>query len=245
MKIGAQLYTVHDYTKTLNDFSETLKKIADIGYKTVQVSGTCSYEPEWLNEQLNANGLKCVITHIPGPKIINETEKTIADHKIFDCNTIGLGYYDFKNSSFESFEKQYSAISKFLNEKGFKFSYHNHDHEFRKDDSGKTIMTRLLEEMPDLYVTLDTYWVQSGGGDPIWWINALKGRINCIHYKDMSYNKVMSVVGEGNMNFNGIIKASIDTGIEYALVEQDDCNGENPFDCLKRSYEYLKAWGLE
>ena len=28
------------------------------------------------------------------------------------------------------------------------------------------------------------------------------------------------------------------------LVEQDDCNGEDPFDCLKRSFEYLKSRGF-
>ena len=31
----------------------------------------------------------------------------------------------------------------------------------------------------------------------------------------------------------------VDKRQEYMLVEQDDCGGENPFDCLKRSYEYL------
>ena len=63
MEIGAQLYTVRDYAKTTEDFAETLKKIADIGYRIVQVSGTCGYEPEWLAEQLKATGLKCVLTH--------------------------------------------------------------------------------------------------------------------------------------------------------------------------------------
>ena len=29
MKIGAQLFTVRDFTRTLDDFAETLKKIAD------------------------------------------------------------------------------------------------------------------------------------------------------------------------------------------------------------------------
>ena len=52
MEIGAQLYTVRDFCKTPEDFAETLKKVADIGYRTVQVSGTCAYEPEWLAEQL-------------------------------------------------------------------------------------------------------------------------------------------------------------------------------------------------
>lgn len=37
MEIGAQLYTVRDHCKTLPEFTETLKKIADIGYRNVQV----------------------------------------------------------------------------------------------------------------------------------------------------------------------------------------------------------------
>jgi len=29
------------------------------------------------------------------------------------------------------------------------------------------------------------------------------------------------------------------------LVEQDDCNGEDPIECLRRSYQYLTACGFE
>ena len=57
MQIGAQLYTAHNRTKTLEDFSATLKKVADIGYRSVQVSGTCAYEPEWLRDELTMNNL--------------------------------------------------------------------------------------------------------------------------------------------------------------------------------------------
>ena len=39
MEIGAQLYTVRDFCKTTEDFSQTLKKIADIGYKNVHFAG--------------------------------------------------------------------------------------------------------------------------------------------------------------------------------------------------------------
>ena len=101
----------------------------------------------------------------------------------------------------------------------------------------------------ELKFTIDTYWVQAAGGDPAWWINHFKGRTPCIHLKDMNYldqaTRPMAVIGEGNMNFDGILKAAIDCDVKYALVEQDDCNGEDPFDCLRRSYEYLKAQGLE
>ena len=53
MKIGVQMYSVHDFTKTLEDFDLSLKKVADIGYKAVQVSGTCPFEPEWLRDRLD------------------------------------------------------------------------------------------------------------------------------------------------------------------------------------------------
>ena len=56
MEIGAQLYTVRDYCQNLEDFSETLKKVSDIGYRYVQVSGTCDFDANWLkNEEVYKN----------------------------------------------------------------------------------------------------------------------------------------------------------------------------------------------
>ena len=43
MEIGAQFYTLRDFCKDTYSFAETLKKVADIGYKAVQISGTCGY----------------------------------------------------------------------------------------------------------------------------------------------------------------------------------------------------------
>ena len=42
-----------------------------------------------------------------------------------------------------------------------------------------------------------------------------------------------------------VAAAAEDAGTEYMLVEQDDCHGEDPFSAMKRSYEYLRAMGLE
>jgi hypothetical protein len=40
MEIGAQFYTVRQQCQNLEDFALSLKKVADIGYRTVQISGT-------------------------------------------------------------------------------------------------------------------------------------------------------------------------------------------------------------
>ena len=95
--------------------------------------------------------------------------------------------------------------------------------------------------------TLDTYWVQFAGGDPAQWIGMLKGRVPAIHLKDMAcVDKAqrMAVVGEGNINFARVLYEAENAGTEYLLVEQDNCYGEDPFECLKRSYRQLAAWGL-
>ena len=52
MEIGAQCYTIRDFCQTLDGLAESLKKVADIGYRTVQLSGTCAFEPQWLAKRL-------------------------------------------------------------------------------------------------------------------------------------------------------------------------------------------------
>lgn len=47
----------------------------------------------------------------------------------------------------------------------------------------------------------------------------------------------MAPVMEGNLNFSAIFHALEASNCKYMLVEQDDCYGESPFDCLKTSYE--------
>lgn len=248
MEIGIQFFTLRDFCKDLNGFSETLKKVADIGYNNVQISGTCEYEAEWLKSELDKNGLKCVLTHIAADKLINSTEVVINAHTIFDCKNIGLGWYEFneEKESFGKFLNTYSPVADRLYENGKYFMYHNHSTEFIKHD-GKVVLQHIADNFaPEkLGFTLDTYWVQVGGGDPAWWIENLSGRVPCIHLKDYAYNQKMAVIGEGNINFDRVFQMAEKAGTKYMLVEQDDCNGEDPFDCIKRSFEYLKSRGFK
>lgn len=249
MEIGAQFYTIRDYCKNLDDFAESIKKVADIGYKYVQISGTCAFEPQWLKEQLDKNGLQCVLTHTPADKLLSETKQVVLDHDTLGCKYVGLGHFGFdetnENCTLEAFTNKYKPVVTTLKENGKYFMYHNHDGEFRK--IGNKL---ILEHLKDLFTpdemgfTLDTYWVQAGGGDPAQWIEKLSGRVPCIHLKDYAYGGKMAVIGEGNLNFERIFKDAEKAGTKYMLVEQDNCYGENPFDCLKRSYENLKTFGF-
>jgi len=250
MQIGAQFYTVRNQCQTLDDFALTLRKVADIGYKNVQISGTCPYDAQWLKEQLDANGLQCVLTHIPVPRLTGETAQVIADHHVFGCEHIGLGWYAFDESKpdadYAHFMRTYPAIARAIRDGGRYFMYHNHDQEFKRHE-GKVILERLAEEIPAdvMGFTLDTYWVQAGGGDPAQWLERLSGRVPVIHLKDFAYGRKMAVIGEGNINFDRVFAKAEQSGTKFMLVEQDDCNGEDPIECLRRSYRYLTSCGFE
>ena len=251
MLIGAQLFTLRKTCGNLEDFAETLKKVADIGYTVVQASGVCDYEPEWLDEQLKSNGLKCVITHINPEKIRTETEKVIADHKIFGCKYIGIGMMPFsltEAGSYEKFVSEFKEAARKIAQAGEYFMYHNHNNEFTKNPEGKLYLQCLAEDFApeEMGFTLDTYWIQVGGGNPTEWIKKLSGRVPCIHLKDLATfgrETRMAPVGEGNLDFESIIDAAESSGTEYMLVEQDNCYDDDPFDCMKRSYDNLRALG--
>ena len=169
---------------------------------------------------------------------------------------IGLGSIpDFKKkfcdmAMFEKFVADITPAVDKIYDAGCKFMYHNHAFEFLKTPNGN-----LIEMLCDIFpaekfgITLDTYWVQVGGGDPAYWLRKLKGRVNCVHFKDMVYwpediATRMAPIGQGNMNYPEILKACADADVEVAYIEQDKCYDADPFECLRTSFEYLKSFGL-
>jgi len=256
MKIGAQMYTVRNFCKTPEDFANTLDRLADIGYTAVQVSGTCPYEGDWLAEQLKRTGLTCNITHTDPSIILGETDALIAKHKVFDCKHIGLGgmpnnEYRIGMEGVQKFYNDFVPAARKIRDAGNLFMYHNHAFEYERVEDGRTKMEVLsdLFAADEMGFTLDTYWVKFGGFDPVAEIKRLSGRIPCVHFKDMEVledgTRRYTWVGNGVLDFGKIIYALEDTGTEYAFVEEDDCFGEDPFECLTKSYKYLKALGLK
>lgn len=252
MRIGAQMFTVRELCRTLDSLDETMKKVADIGYTTIQLSGVCAYEADWMAEKLKAYGLTADITHFDYKRIVNDTDNTIAFHDRMGCHYIGIGICPKSidpTGLAQMAEEVRPALAK-IQASGHRFMYHNHNMEFALYN-GKNFLEHLCDTFTpeECGITLDTYWVQAGGGDPAYWLRKLKGRVEVVHFKDMVYSPEdkavrMAAIGEGNMNYGEILKACEDAGTRYAYVEQDNCYGEDPIECLRRSYEYLRAQGL-
>ncbi len=252
LKVAAQLYTIRDYTKTVKGIETSLKKIADMGYKAVQVSGMGPIEPKLLKNITNDLGLTICATHIPFERMEDDIDSVINEHQLWECKYVGIGSMPQKYrgdlDGIKEFTRKASEISRILSESGLRLIYHNHAFEFSKLD-GKAIIDILFEETDRNFdFELDTYWIQAGGANPVDWIYKVKGRMDVVHFKDMvgslDNTHKMAEVGEGNLNWPDIIRACRDTDVKWCAVEQDICE-RSPFDSLEMSLNNLKKLGLE
>ena len=250
-QIAAQLYTLRKFTKTPADIARTLKRVKQIGYDAVQCSALGKIEPKELAQILQGEGLTCCATHVAPDRMKNETQAVIDEHKLWNCRYTAIGGYNPTNPSVEdwhTFAVDYSNTARKFAGSGISIGYHNHSHELAHFD-GKPALQILLEELSkEVWFEIDTYWITHGGGDPAAWVDKVAGRIPCIHLKDMvvtpKREQRMAEVGQGNLNWPGILKACKSAGVEWYIVEQDDCYGADPFDCLATSLKNLKSMGL-
>ena len=251
-KLAAQLYTIRDFTKTLENFHDSMKKIREIGYTAVQISGIGPIPHADVKAVTDKFGLTICITHVGFDYLQNDIDAAIAQHKLWECPNVAVGSmpgkYRDSEAGFHQFAKEATAIGKKLADAGLTFSYHNHSFEFTR--FGKLTGLDIIYSESDpryLKAEIDTYWIQHGGGDVIAWIKRMKGRMPVIHFKDMVMHEgqqTMAEIGEGNLNWPGIIEACEYAGVEWYAIEQDHCL-RDPFESLKISYDNLRAMGIE
>ena len=249
--IGAQLFTVREYTKTLPDIAATLKKVRDIGYTAVQVSAFGAVDKDELTKVLNDSGLTIAATHVGWQRFLADIDGIIAEHKAWGCRHPAVGSLPgeyFSEDGLRKFLDELPPVAEKLAAEGMDFSYHNHYHELaRHGDRTWLDMLYDMSSPTHLKAEIDTYWIQAGGGDPAEWVRKCAGREPLLHLKDMCVTPDrevrMAEIGEGNLNWPAILGASEDGDVEFALVEQDYCYGRDPFECLEISYRNLCAMG--
>lgn len=244
-KLGVQLFTVRDFMNTEKEIAETFKKLKILGYDQAQTAG-CSVDYEIFGKLAEEAGIEIVGTHDDYDMMCNDFDKALANHNALGTKIMGLGGCgDRTVSGYADFIKNANIIGEKLKKTtGGRYSYHNHHWEFIKLENGKTAMEMLMEGLnPDTTsFCLDTHWVQRAGADVREWIEKLSGRIDIIHLKDFKLHSDgtpdYAELGQGNMNWEGILECAAKAGVKYYVVEQDVCPGD-PFESLKISSEYM------
>lgn len=244
-KFGVQLYTVRAFLNNVSEISETFAKIKNMGYDNIQTHCPLS-DYSLFSKLAKENGLEICGTFDDFGMMQNNLAQSIENHIKLDTKIMGLaiarGYDDLAIVS--DYIHKFNKIAQDIEPFALKFAYHNHAHEFVKI-GGKTILDHFIDETEKVSFCLDTHWTQRGGGDVRAYIKKLAGRLDILHLKDYKMGKVDSyfaAVGDGNLNWEGIMYEAQCAGVKYYVVEQDDCGGENPFDALARSREYLERF---
>jgi sugar phosphate isomerase/epimerase len=249
--VGAQLYTLRDFCKTVPDFAQALKKVRQIGYTTVQVSGCGPMDPREMAKVIEGSGLTVACTHMGWPRFLTELDAVIEEHTLWKCVHPAIGGLPGEYASLDGVKRfvgELIPVAEKLAQHGMDFSYHNHNHELARYGN-QTWLERLytLAGPQHLKAELDTYWITAGGGDPAEWVRKCAGREPLLHLKDMCITPAreirMAEIGEGNLNWPAILAAAEAGGVEHMLVEQDACYDRNPFESLEISYRNLVKMG--
>ncbi|MBI3946179.1 MAG: sugar phosphate isomerase/epimerase [Armatimonadetes bacterium] len=248
--IAAQLYTVRQFTQTREGIAATFKKVRGIGYEAVQLSALAPLDPAELKRMADDSGLFICATHIPYERMRDDTDAVIAEHRTLECPYVGIGGLPSSYRSaegFHRFAKEASEVGRRMRRAGLTFVYHNHSFELEKFGDRAGLRTLYDESDPEAFTSeIDTYWIQHGGGDPADWIRSLKGRAHVVHVKDMAVREgkpTFAEIGEGNLDWPGILDACKEAGTRWHIVEQDTCPGD-PFDSLAISFRNMRGMGL-
>ena len=244
--IGLQLYSVRDLIK--DDLYGTLKKVAQIGYNSVEAAGYSNgtfYGLKPIEFKRMVNDLGMILPSSHAGFEFDNAQKVIDDTCKAEINYLVLPWLPVEKrkniNSYKKLAEDFNKIGELCQKSGIQFAYHNHDFEFINTE-GEIPYDVLLKETDKelLKMQLDLYWIIKAGYDPITYFKKYPGRFELWHVKDMDDTKerFFTEVGNGIIDFENIFKYKELSGMKYFFVEQDICR-KPPLESVSISYRNL------
>jgi sugar phosphate isomerase/epimerase len=268
LPIGIQLYTLGP--DAAKDLEGTLKAVADIGYKTIELHGLLGRTGAQMKAALDAAGLTCASIHVQGrgqldgdiAKLAGELtaigiKSAVMPVPVIPDRATQAAGGDWRKSLALLTADDWKMNADFLNEKaavlaksGIKLGYHNHNFEFAPlgSTNGQEI---LLERTDPKLVTfeLDVGWVAAAGLDPAAIFAKHKGRFSLMHMKDIkpgtttNYDLKMdpTEVGSGKLPWKTLLPAAYAAGVRGFYVEQEAPFARPRIEAAKISHDFLAS----
>ncbi|MFP4379009.1 MAG: sugar phosphate isomerase/epimerase family protein [Candidatus Sumerlaeia bacterium] len=243
-QVGAITSSVRRFMNTPEEIQEGLKRIRDIGYQAVQISGIKDYDPKQMKQWCDELGLTICATHEGNMSIVEEPEAVVEKLKTLGTKYTAYPYPHKEPTDLDTAKEVAAALDKsgaVLAAAGLGLAYHNHDIEFVK--VGDKVALEFIYDNTDpknLLGEPDTYWIQHGGGDPVTWCEKLKGRLPILHMKDYAMKgkkePMMTSIGSGNLDWKRICAAAEASGCEWYVVEHDG----GTFESLESSFNFIR-----
>jgi len=245
MPIGTQTYPVRDLI--VKDFPGTLKILADIGCRTIEMCSPPGYG--WNNltgmkaadmkKTIEAAGLRCISCHYQFQELKQNRDDRIAYAKELGLTQMIVSTFALPNSATMSdWAKAAGDLNKIgeqTQKAGIQLGFHNHNFEF-VEIGGALVYDRLMSEFdPKLIKMQFQVAVISLGYKAATYLAKYPGRFVSMHLADYApAEKKQVAVGKGAVDWKELFTAAKTGGIKNYFVEVD-------LDQLKESVPYLRA----
>ncbi len=257
--VGLQLYTIRDAVSA--DLKGSLQKVADLGYKTVELAGYADgkfygQQPKEFKKMVNGLGMDIISSHtqVEAAGITMDNAKIMADaHAEMGVKYCIQPWVNEEDRNIETYKKmigEWNKVGGIMKKVGIQFGYHNHNFEFENINGIVPYYDLFMKEMDADLITMeiDFFWVSKAGQDPVEMFKKYPGRFKLFHMKDMKTNQEpfynvfkedVCSVGEGVIDFKRIMAAKEIAGMEYLFVEDDNQGNGKPFKSIGASIKNL------
>jgi len=255
--ISLQMYTLRDFVKTPEDVRKTYHKVADIGYRYVQPILPAFMTVDKFAAVLKECNLKADSFSYGGADIADKLDEMKRIGDALETKYIRGGSIS-KDDSYtkESFKRAAADIQKraaAARKAGMVYLYHFHAYEF-VDFGDCNGMEILLNEAPDLQFQPDVHWIAAAGYEPSSALYMFKGRAPYLHMQGYAIHPdpeqkrnicdATVPVGQGALNWKGIVDAGRNMDVELYVAEQDYCYVEH-FESVRQCFEGLRNLGID
>ncbi len=241
-KLALQLYTLRDLTK--NDFENTVRKVAEIGYQGVETAGFGNSSALAAKKLFTELNLEVMGLHAPMP-LGDQQNEVIENALMFGCKylvTPHIGREDVKDmAAVQNLCDRLNQSHAVAKENGMTLAIHNHWWEYAPMD-GKLIADIMVELLdPHVLFEIDTYWVKVAGVDPAKRVRDLGSRAPILHLKDgpCVREAAQTALGEGVMDFASIRDAG-GKHTDWWVMEADWVDGD-AMQAVEKSFLFMKG----
>lgn len=251
-KLGFQLSSITPHLDTLEHLRHSFRRLAEIGYRDVQLQGVpAEIQDALIAEALADAGLNCVATQEDYPFGFGANpERAIA--RAIRCGArylcCALIPRDVDSpEKLRQFSDRLGDIAGKARAAGLIFSFHPIAPDLR-DMDGQPVFERLMALLPaDVQLTFCINSAFGAGVDPMSILAKFAGRVDLVHFKDDASmpdgSRHLMPLGQGTHDWAPILQACNRAGVKYVFAEQERWL-KDAFDCARDSFEYLVGLGM-
>lgn len=249
LPIGFQVYPVREALG--KDFEGTLKQIAAIGYRSVEMCSPPGYEKAGfaplaakpaaeIRKGIRAAGLRCESCHYTARELKESLDERIAYARELGLKHMVLSSFGLRqDASLAEWARaaaELNPVGERVRKAGMQLGFHNHNTEFKLMD-GVLVYDKLMSEFdPKLVKMQFQVAVVSLGYHAADFMEKYPGRFSSLHLADWSAAEKRSVpVGQGVIDWKRLFAAARTGGVKNYYVEMN-------MDALVASYPFLNAF---